>query len=368
MHLLRASINILLILTVCSIAKNVFAGSQLFKINKLNLIWTKAQHSLGSGKLKDLKTDLARHELDELSLKKMKALNQDKDGLFEATIRRKLLTIMTKYSLDKYYDDIHPPIDDEHEQKRSNLEQVKSTSSGDQLPDLSKHTFRDKRLDKLWKKAELSRFSQEELMVLHEEFQHQQDRIDEHYEAINTLEQDRQKKEEHHADSRENTIESTHDTKRNKETRQKAKETPEEKKARLSINLNQGLKKEYSDIKKDIEKLHQKIVSGRILDVGPFEEEPVNELWSEALKANFTTGELESLKEELEHYEVRIKKLKHFQNQLERNKVGSKNSDMYKDDNDETKHIKRRVKELKYKVSKTHETIRKKITEPRDEL
>lgn len=40
----------------------------LFKANKLNLVWTNAHHCLGINKLKDLRNDLAKHELDELNI------------------------------------------------------------------------------------------------------------------------------------------------------------------------------------------------------------------------------------------------------------------------------------------------------------
>ena len=367
LKIMRLSLSIIIsysLLIICIITP-VSTQVEQFKISKLNLIWTKAQHSVGPGKLKDLKTDLTKHEFDQLTLKKMKALNQDKDGLFEAAVRKKLLSIMAKYSLEQYYDDIHPPVENEHELKKDNLNKAKLASSNP-IGEL-KSTFRDKKLDKLWKKAEQSGFTQEQLMILHEEFEHQQEKLDEHYDTMNLIEQELEKRNKE-GERWENSIESNIDKEpKRKSTQNEVKESQSEKKARLDSNIHQVLKEKYSDIKKNIDKLHKKIISGKVDDnEAPFEEGPVNDLWSTAIQANFTASELESLKEELEHYQTRIKKLKHFQYELERNKIGSKDSSG--DDDDEAKHIRRRVKELAHKVDKTHKSLEQKIVTRREEL
>lgn len=339
---------------VCLIVRT-HADGELFKINKLNLIWSKAQHSLGATKLKDLKNELTKHEIEELALKKMKAHNQDKDGLFEAAVRKKLLSILAQYSLDRYYDDIHPPHTREHSAKKDNLDKVKS--SPDYIAD-QKSTFRDKKLDKLWRKAEQSGFTQEQLMILHEEFEHQQDKLDEHYNTMNHLEQEIDKK-SRGSDLSENSLE---------EGPEKIEETPNEKKSRLEANVHQSLKDKYGNIKKDYEKLHKKIIDRAIEPVdGPFQEDQVNKLWLAAQDANFDEKELESLKEELSDYELRLKKLKHFENQLERDSLGAKDPAPDQDDH-ELKHIRKRVAELTKKVEKSQKILKKKIVDRRDEL
>lgn len=363
---LTSSINASVLLLVGTISALVLAQNELFKINKLNLIYTKARHSLGPTKLKDLKNDLSKHEFDELSLKKLKSHNKDKDGLIEAATRKKLLSIMAKYSLERYYDDVHPPIDDEHPMKQENLSKAKLRKNN-QSNDEIKPIFRDKKLDKLWKKAEQSGFTQEQLMILHEEFQHQQDKLDDHYENINKLEIRLEGRLREEANL-ENSIETDVEAQSKKRViREKVKESPSEKKARLESNIHQTLDEKHKDIKKNIKELHRKIVDGKV--GGPFEEAPVNALWSSAIAANFTSKELESLKEELEHYETRIKKLKHFENELERDNLGAKQSvsDSLTIDK-ETKHLRKRIDELSHKVEKTHLSIQKKITERRDEL
>lgn len=355
------SIKLQILLTVF-LLEFVTSQNEPFKINRLNLVWSKAQHSLGDTKLKDLKNDLSKHEFDELTLKKMKAHNQDKDGLFERTVRKKLHQIMSKYSIERYYDDIHPPLDEEPDSKKINLSKTKDGQKSDSIA--LKSTFRDKKLDKLWKKAEKSGFTQEQLMILHEEFQDQQNKLDEHYDTMNLIEQ----KLEARGKEGANQVNSIEDPSL-EEFEAGPRETSSEKKARLDQNVHQILKENYKGIKKDIDQLHQKVISGKIDDkLGPFEEAPVNNLWNAAIQANFTDDELKSLKEELEHYEVRIKKLKHFQVQLERNSIKHKDSIIADDDGDETKHIRRRVKELSYKVDKTHKSLEQKIINPRDEL
>lgn len=340
----------------------VLAENELFKINKMNLIWAKAQHSLGETKLKDLKRDLSKHEFDELTLKKMKTHNQDKDGLFEASVRKKLLSIMKKYSLERYYDDIHPPIEKEHDLKRDNLDKIKKEDS--MQSNNLKYTFRDKKLDKLWKKAEQSGFTQDQLMVLHDEFQHQQEKLDEHYDIMANIEQEIETK-SFKAMREQNSIENTLE---NETGSTQPLESPSDKKARLYKNLNQELKEKYSGIKRDIEKLHSKISSGKIeTSQGPFEEQSVNQLWEAAVQTNFTSSELESFKEELEHYEVRIKKLRHFRVQLERNNVGFKNPLSQDDEDDDTKHIRRKVHELTSKVDTIQKNLEKRISMNRRE-
>jgi hypothetical protein len=144
------------LLAICLVINSGIAHDQPFKINKLNLIWNKAQHSLGPNKLKDFKNDLLKHEPLEINLKKMKAHKHDEDVVHvEASVRKNLHAIMRKYSLERYYDDIHP------------ITEAK-TNDNKEVP-----TYRGNKLDKVWKKAEKAGFSHEQLMLLHEGFQHQ---------------------------------------------------------------------------------------------------------------------------------------------------------------------------------------------------
>lgn len=49
---------------------------------------------------------------------------------------------------------------------------------------INKSLFKDKKLNKLWDKAEMAGFSKDELAALHEEFQHHQDKIDQYYSLL----------------------------------------------------------------------------------------------------------------------------------------------------------------------------------------
>jgi hypothetical protein len=52
---------------------------------------------------------------------------------------------------------------------------------------INKSLFKDKKLNKLWEKAEKSGFNEKELKALKEEFVHHQDKIDEYYMLMESL-------------------------------------------------------------------------------------------------------------------------------------------------------------------------------------
>lgn len=49
---------------------------------------------------------------------------------------------------------------------------------------INKSLFKDKKLNKLWSKAESAGFTTQELLTLKEEFNHHQDKIDEYYSLL----------------------------------------------------------------------------------------------------------------------------------------------------------------------------------------
>lgn len=61
---------------------------------------------------------------------------------------------------------------------------------------MNKSLFKDKKLNKLWEKAEISGFTPEELKALKEEFQHHQDKVDMYYSLLENI--GSQKKSEYH--------------------------------------------------------------------------------------------------------------------------------------------------------------------------
>lgn len=52
---------------------------------------------------------------------------------------------------------------------------------------INKSLFKDKKLNKLWQKAETAGFTNEELAALKEEFSHHQDKIDQYYSLLHDV-------------------------------------------------------------------------------------------------------------------------------------------------------------------------------------
>merc|ERR1719394_1009766 len=120
-------------------------------MSKVNLLWEKARRAgLAEGKLERLYSKLKVQDKDELTMKKLKTEGGDKDGIKDAEVRRKFALIMEEFGL----------------------------MGGDVVQDKevepTKALFRDKKLTRLWEKAEKSGLSSEELTALQEEFQHHQ--------------------------------------------------------------------------------------------------------------------------------------------------------------------------------------------------
>ncbi|XP_053201279.1 alpha-2-macroglobulin receptor-associated protein-like [Panonychus citri] len=100
-----------------------------------------------------------------------------------------------------------------------------------------------------------------------------------------------------------------------------------------------------------------------------FEETNVQKLWDLALNADFSREEIESVRDELTHYENRIKKLRFFEEQLNAERFVDKETvNISEDDAKLSEHIKRKVKELNYKVDKVHNNLVDKILKRHNEL
>lgn len=89
----------------------------------------------------------------------------------EAELRKKLLNIMSMYNLLDQADDINNP------SKARPFKPLNEASD----KHINKSLFKDKKLNKLWQKAETAGFTQEELLALKEEFGHHQDKIEQYY-------------------------------------------------------------------------------------------------------------------------------------------------------------------------------------------
>ncbi|CAH1154775.1 unnamed protein product [Phaedon cochleariae] len=259
-----------------------------FRMSKLNLLWSKAVLRLSETKLKSLFGELKLHDKEEITWKHLRAEGKDKDGLKEAELRKKMLTIMSNFNLLDQADDISDP------EKTRPFKPLNEASD----KHINKSLFKDKKLNKLWEKAERAGFTQEELLALSEEFGHHQDKIDQYYSLLHDVKGNPEENAENSIDDsldKYNKIEFIEEQEPNKDYLDKA-------------NL---IREKYKDIKDGFDHLHLLAAKGPASR--EFVEPKVQGLWRIAIESNFTPSELHSLKTELLHYENRLLKLRHLQ-------------------------------------------------------
>ncbi|MBN3290755.1 AMRP protein, partial [Polypterus senegalus] len=223
----------------------------------------------------ELHSDLKIQEKDELNWKKLKAEGLDEDGEKEAKLRRNFNVILAKYGLNGKKDT--RPLENNFLKDHEGVQD----------------DFEDPRLEKLWNKAKTSgKFSEEELHSLHREFQHHKDKIQEYNIAMETV----SRTEEIH----KNVI------------------SPSEMEIKEHVlhEKHADLKEKLRNINQGFERLRRLSHQGYGQD-SEFKEPRVLELWDMAKMANFSEDELESFKEELKHFEAKVEKHQHYQEQLE---------------------------------------------------
>ncbi|KAF6212875.1 hypothetical protein GE061_010585 [Apolygus lucorum] len=257
-----------------------------FRMAKLNLLWTKAVSRLTEPKLKSLFSELKVHDKEEMQWKRLAAEGSDKDGLLEAELRRKLSSIMNVYGLLEHFEDV------------PDARQFKphDSYSGRVDDHLNRHLFRDKKLNKLWEKAERSGFTPEELRMLKEEFDHHQLKVDQYYSILNTVEAG-------DPDTVKNSIDEKLD--RFNELDQLEESDPVSRDYLAKVIQ---LRDSHKTIRDDYDRLYRLAMSGP--DNQEFIEPKVQGLWKLAITANFKPDELESIRSELQHYEKRLLKLR----------------------------------------------------------
>ncbi|XP_058157294.1 alpha-2-macroglobulin receptor-associated protein isoform X2 [Dasypus novemcinctus] len=245
-----------------------------FRMEKLNQLWEKAKRlQLSPVKLSELHADLKMQERDELRWKKVKAEGLDEDGEREAELTHGLSVILAKYGLDG----------------RKNAQAVSSNYVSEDEDALG-----DPRLEKLWHKATSSgKFSTEDLEKLWRELQHHKEKVHEYNVLLETLS-------------------------RTEEIHKNVVSPPEG-----TLAQDSTLRSKHAELKNKLQSINQGYDRLRKLSHGgygrdsEFEEPRVIDLWDMAKAANFTEKELASLREELRHFEVKIEKHKHYQQQLE---------------------------------------------------
>ncbi|KAK7929542.1 hypothetical protein WMY93_005937 [Mugilogobius chulae] len=300
-----------------------------FRIAKLNQVWDKAQRmQLSPGRQAELHSDLKIQEKDELQWKKLKVEGLDENGEKEAQLRRNFNVILAKYGMDGKRDT---------RTMESNSLKDHDIKEGDQ--------FDDPRLDKLWNKAQSSgKFSSDELQSLKREFQHHKDKIHEYNLLMDTL----SRTEEIHknvispleGDTKEHVLHQKHT----------------------------DLKLKMRDLNQGFERL-RKISHEGFTEDSEFREPRVIELWEAAKRSNLTQDELDSLKEELHHFETKVEKHNHYQEQLELSHQKLRHVESLGDE----EHIKRnqekyntlaeKTREIGYKMKKHMQDLTNKISQ-----
>ena len=95
-------------------------------------------------KLKNIFSELKVQDKEELQLKRLKADNLDKEGLKESEIRKKFGSIIDRYGLADHFDkNLASGAEDNNVDNKLNNNVI----------------FKDKKLNKLWLKAETAGFS-----------------------------------------------------------------------------------------------------------------------------------------------------------------------------------------------------------------
>ncbi|XP_050391065.1 alpha-2-macroglobulin receptor-associated protein [Patella vulgata] len=287
-----------------------------FRMNKINLLWEKAKKKLEGNRLADLYADLKLHDKLEGKLKKLKSDDMDKDGLQEADVLVRFRNIVFKYSLQDFF-----PVEDP-----AWLNDVPTN-------DKSWPFFSDKKLEKIWKAASLSDFSEDELDKLRDEFRHQQMKIDE----LNALKDQVE-------DINDNTI---HNNKNGGNDFPSASD----KKTAMK-DTNRAIKEGYIRLQNMMEKTKDGV---------DFKDPRVYQLWALVKKANLSQEEMESFREELRHFEHRIEKHEYMQGQVELSKLGLE--DEVKDGRYPQKHLdlEEKAKQYKHKMKKLHIDLQNRV-------
>jgi hypothetical protein len=283
-----------------------------FRMQKINLVWEKGRLHLNltENKLSKLYSQLKVQDKEELTLKKLKSEGGDKAGHKETEVRHRFGQIMEQYGISN----------------------IKPSPEDNKIVN-SKHLFKDKKLQKLWEKAEKSGMTPSELLALQEEFQHHQEKVDEYQRMLEIATN------QNHVD-----------------TNEIQRHLDEEI---YNIRDPNELKKRMKDLHKGLDKLHKLATNQG--EFG-FREPKVSGLWRVAMEADFSDQELESLRQELEHYEKRLEKLRFLQAELE---LVDDRQENYSDlDNEKTEGrrvMDRKLAKSRESVDKIHDHIETKI-------
>ncbi|XP_005178016.1 alpha-2-macroglobulin receptor-associated protein [Musca domestica] len=315
-----------------------------FRMAKLNLVWSKAQNRLTEPKLKSLYMELKIQDKEEIAWKQLNSQHKDKDGIKADELRRKLIGIMSTYDLLEHFD--------ETEDKEKTKPYKKFHDPEERH--INKSLFKDKKLNKLWEKAEVSGFTAEELSSLKQEFEHHQDKVDVYYSLLENLGSNVDvNKHENAVNEDELDIFNTISNDPNDNEIQ----TPEMIRSKYESSINE-VRDHHRGIKDHYERLERLVSSGPHSQ--DFIEPKVQGLWRVAQTSNFSEKELASIKTELHHFESRLLKLRHLhaEHALLREKY---KDEKHKDKSNRFEDMEETLKKQTRKVEKIQESIEKRI-------
>ncbi|OQV22396.1 putative Alpha-2-macroglobulin receptor-associated protein [Hypsibius exemplaris] len=314
-----------------------------FRVARLDGIWERAKKQLTVDDQRDIFEELLDLDEDEITLKRLRHDGGDKNGDLTAKLRDKLHDILERYGL-------LTPV---HDKSRASPEQIAKSKRDAKLAAVDL-LFSDKKLNKLWAKAQKAGFSVAELRTLKTEFDHHQQKLDEYREVGGelggALQQDK---------ANESSQEESPD-----QLASGSEKVPSED----ILKLDSGIK----EIVKNYGRLKAKVNKNSFEpDSGEFEEVRVEELWHQALQAGFDREELLSLREELVHFERKINKLKNFR-EANAEAAGSKIAGNVQakagERSDEHVDLEQKVKHYAVKVENIQNDIERRINSRHNEL
>lgn len=283
-----------------------------FRMIKIQQLWEKAKKRLSGTRLADCYAELKVQDKMHYDLKRLKHKDPEKGELKDLSVQKQLQYIMGKYNLGE-----HPDM------KKLNLATI-----SDQ--------FLNKDLKKLWKNAQYSGFTEEELKILEEEFHHHQKRLDE-YDALRD-ELVRLEKTALNALENGDDLDSARQLykQKNKETKIKHKQ------------INEGFQSLEKRIYQDESHPH-------------FTDFRVYQLYAMAKKTNMSSKELESFEEELKQFQRRIDKHETLKDMVRQSK--SHFDKTVKGGNYPPKHteLEDKANVYDYKVKKYHDELHQRV-------
>lgn len=132
--------------------------------------------------MQSLYTQLKIQDKEEIQYKQ-NAKETDADGSLAAKLREKLIAIMRNYNLMEY--------EEEHDQNKYAKNEKYDKYQKDKSDQYKNKvgTFKDKKLNKLWNKAEVAGFTVDELNELKKEFAHYDEKVEMYYKMLNSLDE-----------------------------------------------------------------------------------------------------------------------------------------------------------------------------------